>query len=155
MNKICTNCKQEKSTDEFRKNKNAADGYQHYCKACASGKIRTAYDAKYAARVRARTHERYTDHRALIEKFKSDSGGCALCTENEPACLDFHHTDPTKKDFVISARNNRSIKSLLREIAKCIIVCRNCHAKIHADILACPGGYIDKASRLPRKQIEP
>lgn len=60
--------------------------------------------------------------------------GCSRCCENHPGCLDFHHTDPTGKEFTIAEflrRHQPRFSELLGEIAKCQILCRNCHAKEH------------------------
>jgi predicted HNH restriction endonuclease len=58
---------------------------------------------------------------------------CSICGENHPATLDFHHTDPTKKEIIISKAVGRNWgwESLNREIEKCIILCSNCHRKLH------------------------
>jgi hypothetical protein len=55
---------------------------------------------------------------------------CSKCSENHPACLEFHHLDPTKKEFVISAIKT-SKKKLTEELKKCIVLCSNCHRKLH------------------------
>lgn len=70
-------------------------------------------------------------NRILVEKAKS--GGCSRCGESDPVCLDFHHTNPESKSFAVSKHWNwRTEESLLHEIAKCVVLCRNCHAKVHA-----------------------
>ncbi len=58
---------------------------------------------------------------------------CARCGEADIACLDFHHTDPTTKEFAIGvgAHRGRSVETLLAEIAKCEVICANCHRKEH------------------------
>lgn len=57
---------------------------------------------------------------------------CEICGENHPACLDFHHVNPAEKKFEVSARRNRpSMKALIEEIAKCRVLCANCHRKEH------------------------
>lgn len=57
---------------------------------------------------------------------------CDVCGENHPACLEFHHLDPSKKKFSVSTRRDRpSMKALLAEIAKCRVLCANCHRKEH------------------------
>lgn len=59
--------------------------------------------------------------------------GCALCHEPHPVCLSFHHLDPTTKRFLVSQGKNNgySVKTIVAEMDKCIIVCENCHRKIH------------------------
>lgn len=60
---------------------------------------------------------------------------CAKCGENHPACLDFHHLDPEKKELTIASDMRRySKETLLAEIDKCIILCSNCHRKEHYNI---------------------
>lgn len=75
-------------------------------------------------------------HRAKIREYVASfkvGKSCLYCGESHPACLDFHHRDPSEKSFEVGAahENNRSRESILREVAKCDIVCRNCHAKLH------------------------
>lgn len=61
------------------------------------------------------------------------AAGCADCGERHPACLDLHHLDPsTKTDAVVRlVDRNRSFDVIAAEIAKCIVLCSNCHRKRH------------------------
>lgn len=55
-----------------------------------------------------------------------------VCGENHPACLDFHHPNDDKEANVselVCAGVAR--KTILKEIAKCVVICKNCHAKEH------------------------
>jgi hypothetical protein len=56
-----------------------------------------------------------------------------MCPENHPACLDFHHKNPKQKDFEIACaiRQGWTKPRILEEIEKCIVVCSNCHRKLH------------------------
>lgn len=76
-------------------------------------------------------------NRVLVQEYKR-SHSCIACGESEPCCLDFHHRDPTQKDFVIGASYTRSIGigRIKAEIAKCDILCANCHRKFHYGVLA-------------------
>ncbi|GCE27522.1 hypothetical protein KDA_30060 [Dictyobacter alpinus] len=58
---------------------------------------------------------------------------CNQCGENHPATLQFHHLEPQKKDFNLSnaVRQGYSIETIKNEIAKCVVLCANCHAKEH------------------------
>jgi len=63
---------------------------------------------------------------------------CQLCGYNKTlSALDFHHKDPSQKDFGISANGTtRSFEKLKTELNKCLLVCANCHREIHSgDIL--------------------
>jgi len=55
------------------------------------------------------------------------------CGESRFYCLDFHHKDPSTKDRCIKTMSQApvSFKKLKEEIGKCIIVCSNCHKKLH------------------------
>jgi hypothetical protein len=58
---------------------------------------------------------------------------CCFCKENEPCCLDFHHVNPNEKEYGVAQMARRySVDAIKREIAKCIVVCANCHRKVHA-----------------------
>lgn len=61
---------------------------------------------------------------------------CLRCGENHPACLDFHHKNGEDKIFTIASVCNKhySIERLLKEIAKCEVLCANCHRKLHYTI---------------------
>jgi hypothetical protein len=60
---------------------------------------------------------------------------CNRCDENHPACLDFHHTDPSEKDFSVASYSLKKVVDdlpvVLAEIQKCIVLCSNCHRKEH------------------------
>lgn len=60
-------------------------------------------------------------------------GGCGRCDEKHPACLDFHHRDRTTKEGHIGEFRRFGMKRLLAEIAKCDVLCANCHRKLHHD----------------------
>ena len=61
-------------------------------------------------------------------------GKCSLCGYDRcQEALDFHHKDPSKKSFGLSARGlTRSWDKIKEEIDKCILICANCHREIHA-----------------------
>ena len=58
---------------------------------------------------------------------------CATCGENHPAALDFHHANAAEKDRSVGEATayGWSKRKLLEEIAKCEILCANCHRKRH------------------------
>lgn len=79
-----------------------------------------------------RMSERRKELRDWFNNIKLSSK-CSICGENHIACLDFHHTDPSTKDFDISlmVSNGLSREKILVEISKCIVLCTNCHRKLH------------------------
>ena len=58
---------------------------------------------------------------------------CVRCGENHPATLTFHHKKGSAKIFEIgnAVVLGVSLKKLIAEIAKCEVLCANCHAKEH------------------------
>jgi transposase-like protein len=68
-----------------------------------------------------------------IQQIKANAS-CVYCGENHPATLQFHHRDPSQKEFNIGEfvpRRLGGIDKLKKEIEKCDIVCANCHLKQH------------------------
>lgn len=58
---------------------------------------------------------------------------CTKCGENHPATLEFHHLLDEKKDRAISKMvdDGLSKERILEEIRKCVVLCSNCHRKLH------------------------
>ena len=56
---------------------------------------------------------------------------CSKCGEADFSCLDFHHSDPSRKDDGVVRQITKSLSSVLKELRKCVVVCANCHRKIH------------------------
>ena len=74
------------------------------------------------------TRERRRKHRALVQAIKMEKG-CADCGFNEHyAALEFDHLDPTTKRYPINKMYAWSWKAIEAEMAKCDVVCANCHA---------------------------
>lgn len=68
---------------------------------------------------------------------------CQICGYNKTDnALTFHHLDPNKKEFALSAKNlgNTELEKIFKEIDKCVLLCMNCHAEVHAGITSCSGG---------------
>lgn len=62
------------------------------------------------------------------------AGGCVRCGEKHPACLDFHHRDGKESKLGnIGQFRKFGTDRLLAEIAKCDVLCANCHRKHHYD----------------------
>jgi hypothetical protein len=76
---------------------------------------------------------------AIVVKWKTDRG-CKTCPQRHPATLDLHHRDPATKHPRLKRKNasaNRrtggyfwrdlSYADLAEELAKCDVLCSNCH----------------------------
>ena len=61
---------------------------------------------------------------------------CCICGYNKTNnALEFHHVDPSEKDFSLCQKSNISFSKAKEEVKKCILVCANCHREIHAGLL--------------------
>lgn len=56
---------------------------------------------------------------------------CKQCGESDPACLDFHHRDEKDKTDHMARVMKCGMKATIAEIAKCDVLCANCHRKHH------------------------
>ena len=95
-----------------------------------NSKAREHY-AKKSDHIKKQVNARRTSNRVAIRKLINElkSKPCADCRKKYPPhCMDFDHIKKGKR-FNISegARNNYSITTIRAEIAKCEVVCSNCH----------------------------
>jgi hypothetical protein len=69
-------------------------------------------------------------NRSWVARYKA-LRGCLLCREQDPVCLDLHHVDPSEKDTDVARLLATSMKKIRCEVAKCIVICANCHRRLH------------------------
>lgn len=88
--------------------------------------VRTARGAAVAAGWVEKKSERRQGLIALKVR-----AGCKECRERHPACLEFHHRDSAQKAFTLSSpvALSKPWDVLLTEMAKCDVLCANCHRK--------------------------
>lgn len=76
------------------------------------------------------------DQQDKVILLKTEYGGkCAKCGYDK--CIDaleFHHLDPSIKEFHLGEHRGRSLENLRQEMEKCILVCRNCHTELHFEM---------------------
>jgi hypothetical protein len=123
VRKDCIRCGRRRRTQKFGNHASTKDGLRRWCRDCEakSAAERHPYFRRYRAEKRDR-----------LEAYKA-SKGCSRCGEADPACLQFHHRDPDTKDRTISRMYGRtwSWPRIEAEIAKCDVLCANCHLKLH------------------------
>ncbi|MBU6231640.1 hypothetical protein KGP36_03135 [Patescibacteria group bacterium] len=80
----------------------------------------------------AKVLERKSELKEWLTEYRKNTC-CETCGENDIACLDFHHTDPSLKEISIATtiKNGWSKERILDEISKCVVLCSNCHRKFH------------------------
>lgn len=86
------------------------------CKACQDA----------ATTARAKEHRRRAV--ALL------GGACSRCGITLECVLDFHHLDPAEKDPGYRSLRCWGWKRIVAELAKCVLLCKNCHAIEHCVI---------------------
>lgn len=123
--KICTHCKASLPITDFRFKNISKNRRYSYCYTCRQGITKDHYEEhkdaylKRNARFRLRNSEIIREHK---------SKPCADCGIQYPYyVMDFDHRDGEVK--LVNLGNARSMTrpQILKEIAKCDVVCSNCH----------------------------
>lgn len=113
--KRCNKCGEDKPVDRFSASRANKDGRQSWCKACCKVK-----NDAYAV-------VRYEAWKAWLWELKS--GPCTDCGNTfHPVVMEFDHLPGSGKRFNIGQAYLRSRETVMDELAKCELVCSNCHA---------------------------
>ena len=103
---------------------------------CRCGESRPEQFHRSKQRVCARCHNLYTMRRGQENKARAVAqlgGKCVVCGFFAWAtALDFHHIDKTTKDVGFRHLRGWAWPRIELEIRKCVLLCRNCHAGVHA-----------------------
>jgi NADPH-dependent glutamate synthase beta subunit-like oxidoreductase len=90
---------------------------------------RKHYEANYSQRreeLNARRQQLKTEWLEYKATLK-----CTKCGFDHVAALDFHHEDPSQKEYNVNRLvSDGRFKKAYKEIEKCIVLCANCH-RIH------------------------
>ena len=128
--KKCYRCHEVKPAEDFawrRKHKGQRDSF---CRPC-----RSAYGKEHYAA----NKQRYIDQAAIVSRRRRlerarwlidffESHPCTDCGETDPIVLEFDHLGD--KTFNVGTElHDRNWDSVLSEIAKCEVVCSNCHRR--------------------------
>lgn len=75
---------------------------------------------------------------------QSMGGCCQICKYS--ACdeaLDFHHIDPSQKDFSFGKlrASPRKLSIIIEELKKCILLCCRCHREVHLGLAVIPDSF--------------
>ena len=126
----CSRCKAEKPDAEFAWHRRELGQLDCYCRPCRAEYKQEHYRAnkqRYvdsaARRKKAQLEERLV---FLMDYFRDHP--CADCGETDPVVLEFDHLRDKKFAIAVGIRN-RNWSDVLDEIAKCEVVCANCHRR--------------------------
>jgi|688.fasta_scaffold182242_1 hypothetical protein len=109
---VCKDCGIEGASHFYAK------GYRYQCKKCWNKRT-------------------YKVARDKLDQLIIERGGkCERCKYDKSfAALQWHHIDPSIKEFGISGKRGAPIEQLRKEINKCTLLCANCHAEVHAGLV--------------------
>jgi hypothetical protein len=132
--KTCTKCQEEKSLDNFRNYKRSKDGKVNWCKPCFKLHEKLHWQANPERRKKSKDRRIASTHRnrAFVFSYLLEHP-CEKCPESDPIVLEFDHIDPIQKLFNISDASSgnepKGLDTLKKEIAKCRVLCANCHRR--------------------------
>lgn len=98
------------------------------------------WNKEYYLKNRQSEKERiYKRRRKIFEWFMEYKStlSCKQCGESTSVCLDFHHIGKEEKDIDLgyAKKWGWGIKRIKKEIDKCIVLCSNCHRKVHVGMI--------------------
>jgi hypothetical protein len=152
LTKNCQKCKQSRNISDYTKNSNFRDGHSYVCKYCQKlyreenklaiksrtaswRKINRKHLNEHLENWKKNNPEKMREfcvdlrkcHNDTINKIKLNP--CLDCDKKFPTyCMEFDHRPGEKKtDRISKMIGHHSLKSILLEIKKCDLVCRNCH----------------------------
>lgn len=120
--KRCPKCGETKERTEFYKNRTTKDGLQGWCKPCLGKKVYEGQKEPGSHKARkTRTNREY-----VWEYLKGHP--CEACGLLDPRVMEFDHLDGVVKLGNISTLIvTHSLEVVKTEIAKCQVLCANCH----------------------------
>ncbi len=125
--KKCGKCGKTKHLDEFAWSSRAANKKQPYCRECSNKLGRQNYqDNKERYFLQAKKRDK--EMRDWLNEQKSVP--CVDCAGVfDPICMDFDHLPEHDKVMDISKMRRRRMAwdKIKAEVAKCEVVCSNCH----------------------------
>lgn len=125
--KKCNKCQQVKPLNEFNKHAARKDGLQSFCRKCSKTHYKNYYKNNPAEKERLLKSNKRVNKDKLEWLRGLKNLPCADCKNIfPPYVMDFDHLGD--KEFGIANFCYRyGKKKLLAEIAKCEVVCANCH----------------------------
>jgi len=126
--KTCSKCKESKLESEFANKRNKL---QPYCRPCSNAASRAHYANNrehHKALINARNKRYLNETREWVRTLKEGTP-CTDCGISYPwFVMDFDHVHGIKMgDISKMIGQKRAKQALIDEIAKCEIVCSNCH----------------------------
>ncbi|HEX6456793.1 MAG TPA: hypothetical protein VF009_09790 [Solirubrobacterales bacterium] len=126
----CGRCKREKPVEEFAWRRRTREQRDNYCRPCRADYKQEHYRAnkqRYIDSARQRKKAMMEERIEFLNVYLREHP-CVDCGEDDPIVLEFDHL--RDKKFPISkGLTDRNWQDVLDEIAKCEVVCANCHRR--------------------------
>ena len=131
--KQCSKCKTPKPRGDFYSNKATKGRLASWCKVCTNACALNGYKENKEQYL-IRSKKSYSKKKVHYKDYKKGLK-CQECGESRTPCLVFHHRNPDEKEFDIGASiGSKSMECIMKEIAKCDVLCANCHCILHYDL---------------------
>lgn len=124
--KRCSTCREIKPLAEYNRRTAAPYGHQPACRACNAAYHRANWH-RHMAQIKARAERRRAAARAFVIEYLREHP-CVDCGEADIVVLEFDHLRD-KRANVGSLIGTSEIWRIQEEIAKCEVVCANCHRR--------------------------
>ena len=131
-----------KDESAFHKDSHQKSGLKRYCKTCVQEISHSWYlknkalylEGKRVCRqmnpdnMRMEYEKRKSRNRAFVDSLKTP---CVKCGESRKYVIQFHHVDPSTKQFTLGELSSHGLRAFELESKKCICLCANCHFEFH------------------------
>lgn len=145
--KTCIKCHGTKPLEDFNFRDKANKIYQPFCRACSRAAAKQSYQTNRQHYL-SKTKERSKSQEIKYNTWKQTLS-CSICDENHSWCIDFHHINSSTKDGTVSSFARRAGgRKFVEELEKCLIVCSNCHRKIHAGSIMIQESHVEKTKQM-------
>jgi hypothetical protein len=79
--------------------------------------------AAYERKRRSKIQTEFTAYKKTL--------ACSHCGLNDHRVLDFHHEQDKEQGIAAMLKNGCNLEAIMKEVAKCIPLCSNCHRIAH------------------------
>ena len=136
---ICKACGIDKPISAFYTDKTVKSGLMSKCKECTKKRVKeyarknkehiSEYHKQYHLTYKEEQKKQNAQYKRKIQDLKTP---CVKCGETRLYVIDFHHVNPSQKQFNINRKTSKTNFSIIEnEASKCVSLCRNCHAEFH------------------------
>lgn len=128
-------------SNEWKEDKNYKDRVPDGVDMSQSEWENLSYDMQYyyakegrREQIKESSSNRRDRNRKFAERIKKNNC-CRSCGEECSVVLTWHHVDDKKDEVSNMVNMDYSLESIAEEMEKCVLLCSNCHRKVHSGIL--------------------